>query len=78
MIEPIVKKKPPSPVTGNTTYFDVDVVGEVFEFVCSGQAAKFSVVVVRRESVVSASLYVDGSQVATERTAVPEQEVCDL
>lgn len=60
------------------THFDVDVIGEVFEFVGSGQTAEFSVVVVRSESVVSASLYVDGSQIATERTAVPEQEVGDL
>lgn len=42
-------------------YFDIDVIGEIFEFVRSRQAAEFPVVVVRRETVVSASLDVDGS-----------------
>lgn len=60
------------------TYFNVDVVGEVFEFVRSRQTAKFSVVVVGSKTVVSASLHVDGSQVPTERTSVSEQEVGDL
>lgn len=60
------------------THFNVDVVGKVFELVRSRQSAEFPVVVVRSETVVTASLHVDSPQVPTERTSGSEQEIGDL
>jgi hypothetical protein len=59
-------------------YFWINEVSKVVESVSSGQPAVVSVVIVRGQTVVTCSLYVDSPQILSQRSPVSEEEQCNL
>jgi len=60
------------------SYLRADLVGKVSKGMSTAKSAEFSIVVVRSQSVVSASLDIDSAQIRSEFSSHTEQEVGDL
>ena len=59
-------------------YFCINEVSKIVESVCFGHSAIVSVVIVRCQTVVTCSLYVDSFQILSQRLPVSEEEQGDL
>ena len=59
-------------------YFCINEVSKIIESMCFGHSAVVSVVIVRCQTVVTCSLYVDSSQILSQRLPVSEEEQGDL
>ena len=59
-------------------YFCINEVSKIVKSVCFGHSAVVSIVIVRCQTVVTCSLYVDSSQILSQRLPVSEEVQGDL